>query len=303
MLESVELFIEVANTRGFRQAGQNLQISGSTVSRRIAELERDIGLALVKRTTRQVELTEAGELLLEGYERIAAEELELREKLSGRLLRPHGLLRVAAPQGYALVALGRVLPAFCKRYPEIRIELDLNAKPVDLVADACDLVICAGEPERSSVVARKVGTAEMGLYASPRYLEGRGVPQTPQDLARHDMPIPRPLQISLLPVGGGAPVPIEPKGRVMVNSTAMLDRLAQNHMGIVIIGDVQATPLVEEGKLARVLPGWTLSMLEFHALTLSRKVPARVRVFVDFLVERLQPAADRAAPGTAIVQQ
>ena len=288
MFNYVALFVEVAKAHSFRQAGEVLGISSSTVSRRIAELEREFGLPLFNRTTRLVELTEAGEVYFESCQRMAEEERLVREHLANKLLQPRGILRIAAPVSFSLQAMTEIIPEFSRRYPEVIVDLDLTMRIVDLFTEPYDVAIQSTEPKEQDVVARKFAQTPIALYASPAYLAARGVPQQPQDLREHDFLRQHSNQIQLWPVTGGDFVVIDIKEKVIANNPEMLNRLAMKDMGIVIAGELPAAALVAENKLVRVLPDWTPGILTFHAVTVSRNVPARVRVFIDFLVERFQ---------------
>uniref|UniRef100_UPI00211B0F14 LysR family transcriptional regulator n=1 Tax=Alcaligenes xylosoxydans xylosoxydans TaxID=85698 RepID=UPI00211B0F14 len=185
-LQGMELFAEVAKAHSFSRAAATLGMPTSTVSRHVAELERSVGLRLLSRNTRRVELTDAGRLYFERCRRIVAEAEIAHEELREQLELPSGPLRVQLPAAYALDALMPALVAFGSRYPDIRLQMSVAGPEfAEQPPEIGDVSIRLGELPDSSLVARRVGAVHAGLYASPAYLAARGMPVSPADLARH----------------------------------------------------------------------------------------------------------------------
>jgi len=299
----MELFAEVAKAHSFSRAAAALGVPASTVSRHVAELERSVGLRLLNRSTRRVELTEAGRLYFERCRRIVAEAEVAHEELRGQLEVPSGPLRIQVAAAYAMDALLPALAAFGKHYPDVRFHLSLaGTQGGDRAPEACDVSIRFGGLPDSSLVARRLGALHARLYASPDYLASRGAPDTPADLAGHDC-------IGLR-TGGGQSEPwrlqrrdnrylMTAAHRYCVDDAGMAERLAVLGAGIAALGGDQRARL-KAGELASVLPQWDLCPIEVHAVTETRLLPAKTRRFIDFLADYLDtPAAASARPGRA----
>lgn len=290
LLGNIELFVEVARARGFRRAAEQLGMPNSTVSRRIAELEQRVGVRLFHRTTRKVELTEAGRAYFRRCEGLVAEARAAHEALQEVAERPGGTLRVSLPADLAITLLAAPLREFGERYPQIDFELDLSSRRVDLVADGFDLAIRLGEPPAtpSTLVARRLGRITRELHASPAYLRHAPPLEQPADLARHacllmlgSSPQPWTLQ------RGDETQGVTVSGRHVMNSLGLCRALAGLGLGVAPLGEAFVREEVRRGELQRVLPGWALPPLPVYAVTESRLLPSRVRLFADFIAATL----------------
>ena len=286
VFRNMDLFIHVAAAGGFRAAADRLGLPNSTVSRRIAELERDIGLRLFNRTTRRVELTEAGRLYYDRCRSIADEARLAHEDLSGMAHQPTGLIRASVPVDFALIYLSEILGDFTRIYPGIRLDLDVSPRQSDLVAEPFDVTIRIGMPVQPNVIARKLAEVDVGLYASPAYLEGTTPPQVPEDLLSH--PCLRILDRPWRLEGPTGAVEVAVQGPVTANNVGLLHRLALQNGGIVALPTLLVEQDILAGRLMPVLPNWHPSKVVVHALTETKLLPAKVRVFVDFLTARLK---------------
>lgn len=285
-LREMALFVEVVKAKGFRKAAEATGIPNSTLSRRITDLEKSIGLRLLHRTTRRIELTEAGQLYYERSKRIVDEARLAHEQLGDMLAQPTGVLRVSLSVDFALTFLAPLIAEFAGIYPGLTFDFDLTPRRVDLVSEPYDLAIRMGESADSSLVARKLATLTPYLFASPRYLERSGEPSTPEELLHHEcFCIARNGQWQLhgeervvdLPIGG----------RFYANSIGMMKRLASLDQGIVLMTEQVVADEVAQGKLRRILPGWNGSPISVYAMTETRLVPAKTQRFIDFMKERL----------------
>ncbi|SIT30106.1 LysR family transcriptional regulator [Achromobacter sp. MFA1 R4] len=302
-LHGMELFAEVAKAHSFSRAAAALGVPASTVSRQVAELERSVGLRLLNRSTRRVELTEAGRLYFERCRRIVAEAEVAHEELRGELEVPSGPLRIQVGTAYGMDALLPALAAFGQRYPGVHFHLSLTSGTGGGRApQACDVSVRFGDLPDSSLVARRLGTIRARLYASPDYLAARGAPGSPADLARHD-------RIGLRTGGGQtAPWPLQRCAdrfladfppRYCVDDAGMAEKLAVLGGGIAALGgDMRRRQ--RAGELALVLPDWSLPPVEVHAVTDTRLLPAKTRRFIDFLADYLDGSASCAWPETAV---
>ncbi|MFZ3183397.1 MAG: LysR family transcriptional regulator [Pseudomonas sp.] len=290
-LNDMALFVEVAKVRSFRRAAQALGMPNSTLSRRISGLEKAIGLRLLHRTTRKIELTEAGQLYFERCKRIVEEARLAHEQLGEMLARPSGVLRASLPVDFATLYLAPLIAEFARLYPGISFEFDLTPRQVDLVSEPVDVVIRMGEPASSNLIARKLASLRRGLYASPRYLELSGEPVHPADLANHEclrQRGPGADRWTLSSADGAVEVAVG--GRFELNSVGMLRRLATLDLGIALLAEGIAAPDLANGTLRRVLPQWQASPISVYALTETRLLPAKTQRFIEFLREQLDKA-------------
>ncbi|MDV2117459.1 LysR family transcriptional regulator [Alcaligenes faecalis] len=290
-LRDMSLFVEVARARSFRRAAEALGMPSSTLSRRILALEKVIGLRLLHRTTRRIELTEAGQIYFERSRRIVEEARLAHEQLDDLVSCPQGMLRVSLPVDFATVFLARCLPAFCRRYPQIEFEFDLSPRRVDLTAEPFDVAIRMGELPDSRLVSRKIAEVPRYLYASPQYLDTHGEPQEPNDLSQHVcLLFPNQSRWTLLSEGASQEVAVT--GRFHLNNVGMMQCLAAEGLGIAMLAQeaVQAAPAAQH--LRRILTDWQAPPIAVHALTETRLLPAKTQHFIEYLKEHLsQPSA------------
>ena len=283
------LFAQVMETGSFSRAAERTGLPKSTLSRRITTLETKLGERLLTRSTRRLAITEFGERILEHARRL----LEETEAASAMALHrqgvPRGVLRVSMPPDFVELDLTPFLLQFAASYPEVRLELDLSPRRVDLMAERFDLAVRVASrlPDDTTLVARKLCELENGLYASPAYLARYGVPEKPQELLEH---------VGLRLIGGnGDALPWRlsrgteqwegmPDGPLAANSPRLQRDLARHGMGIVGIDDRFAQNWVEQGLLKRVLPEWALPTVTIWCVTPGRRLlPARTTAFIDML--------------------
>lgn len=288
----LQLFARIAECASFSKAAERYGLPKSTLSRRLSNLEAQLGERLMLRSTRKLSLTEFGEHLLR-HARQVQEEVEAVTALAGhRQTEPSGRLRVSMPGDFASFVLGRMLPDFIRRYPDIVLELDLSPRRVDILGEGYDLALRAGDlPDDASLAARRVTVLQIALYASPEYVARRGLPEAPAALLEHD-------GLCLLARSGG---PMSwrlqrgaehweglPQARSIVNSPEMLVRLAVAGCGIVAVASAFAEPYVESGQLVRVLPEWSLPTATVWAVFPGRRLmPTKTRAFLDQLDQTL----------------
>jgi DNA-binding transcriptional LysR family regulator len=290
-LPDLVLFVAVARAMSFSRAAKSLGMPVSTVSRRVAELEARLGLQLLVRSTRRVELTEVGARYFERGEAIVDAAERAHEELQGQREDPTGPLRVSATADFASTFLTPLFAELARRYPAISFELDLTQRSVDLVAERVDVAVRMGDLPDSQLFARKLGVSPIGLYASPSYLAGAPPLRSPSELSRHDClrlqgAQGRPSRWTLS--NGSQVETVVVTGRFAVNSMRFLLELAVRGFGVVAIDDVLGRAALEQGTLRRVLPGWSPPAVPVHALTPSKLMPARTRVFLECLSEHLR---------------
>ncbi|MDR0716236.1 MAG: LysR family transcriptional regulator [Azoarcus sp.] len=301
LLNDMAIFVEVARARSFRAAAEAAGMPGSTLSRRIGALEKAIGLRLLRRTTRKIELTEAGRIYFERCQRIVDEARLAHEQLGEMLTRPSGVLRASLPADFAVTYLARLIAEFARLYPDITFDFDFSPRQVDLVSEPFDVAIRMGRPESAGspgmaarpdisgnvqLIARPLVSLTPRLYASPEYLERAGQPGAPADLERHEcLNIRKAGAWTLFNGAETATVPV--KRRFTLNSAGMIRRLATLGMGIILMPEEIVGDDLRQGRLCRVMPEWHGGALSVHALTETRLLPAKTQCFITFLRERL----------------
>jgi DNA-binding transcriptional LysR family regulator len=286
LLNDMALFVEVARTLSFRRAAAATGVPNSSLSRRISALEKAIGLRLLHRTTRRVELTEAGQLYYERCRRIVDEARLAHEQLGELLAQPSGLLRASLPVDFATTYLAPLMAEFANDYPGITFDFDLTPRRVDLVSEPFDVAIRMGELTDSNLIARLLARLPAHLYASPRYLATSGEPTHASDLARHEcLGFPRVNKWVLH--RAGETVEVDVGGRFVVNSAGMLRSLAVLDLGVILMPDEIAAADVAAGRLRRILPDWQGQATPVYAITETRLLPAKTQRFIQFLQARL----------------
>lgn len=298
----LHLLTVLAETRSYTQAARRLGISKASVSSRIAELERAAGVPLVRRTTRSVGLTQAGQQLVDEtrapFAHIADSFAAIRD-LAGT---PRGLVRVTAP-----VALGRqhiapTLPAFLQRYPEVRLELDLNDRLSNLAQEGFDLAVRHTQAPPETHIAWQLRPSRSLLVASADYLARHGSPVHPGELAGH------PCLLYLRPGGGqqswtfergggrrAERVAVRVDGPLRANNSEVLRTAVLGGLGLALLPDFSAADHLGAGQLVQVLPQWrplgTFGDGIYAIRPWSPQVPRAVQCLVDHLKQALQPAA------------
>jgi len=291
LLRGMAVFVEVAKARSFTKAADALQIPKSTVSRRITMLEREVGLRLLKRTTQQVELTDEGMGYFSRCQRILEEAQIALDELTRTRLQPRGHIRAAMTPDFGLRLVSGI-PEFCRRYPELTLEFEFTTRRVDPMSENYDVAIHIGEPPDSSLTARKLAEIVEHLYASPEYLRTRTVPQAPSELAGHECLRETRVHGSGVPSTwtlrrAGQRVEVEVRGKLALNGIGLIRRLAVTGAGIAVLPEGFCRDDVSAGRLVRVLTQWSPPAVPIYALTAAKLVPAKTKVFLDFLAGQL----------------
>lgn len=288
-LSQLSLFIAVAEGNGFSRAARSLGVPKSTLSRGIARLEAVLGRQLFYRTTRQVTLTTAGAAL---YERVAPRVAELRQAI-GTLPVPHeapaGVLRLSAPNDLGVSFLADVGTRFCARFPHVRLDVVLTTRRVDLVAERFDAALRAtARLEDSSLVARKLRTVEMQLFASPEYLARRGTPRGLPELAGHDLVQFRGFHGPVHLCGPADTTLRKLTARIVADDFAFVREVLRGGGGIGLLPSILARDDLALGALVRVLPRYLAARSALYFVhPAARHVPPTVTAFRDFVVELL----------------
>jgi DNA-binding transcriptional LysR family regulator len=293
-LNDLAMFVEVVRAGSFSEAARRLGMPANTLSRRIDQLEGQLGTRLLHRSTRKLAPSTEGQALFERYAPALDQILEIG-RLHADEQAPSGTVRVAAMAGLFEFFRMEWLVEFYARYPHISIDFLLDDSPSDLIAERIDLAVRMGIETRSGLKVRRLAPSAMFLAASPVYLERRGAPRTPRELAEHDC-----LTISnrqgrntwrLQGPRGSQEVPIN--SRFAVNDMRVLAHACQAGLGIALLPQLMVEPIIVQGKLMRVLPTYrrTSTGLGLQLVYTSRPpVPTAVAVFAEFLSEKLGEA-------------
>ncbi|NYI00170.1 MULTISPECIES: LysR family transcriptional regulator [Cupriavidus] len=285
-LNDMALFVEVVKAKGFRKAAETVRMPNSTLSRRITILEKAIGLRLLHRTTRKLELTEAGQIYFARCKRIVDEARLAHEHLGEMLAQPSGLLRASMSVDFSQTYLAPLIAEFSRLYPAISFDFDLTPRRVDMVSDPFDVAIRMGESGDSQLIARPITTLIPELFASPDYLKKHGEPTRPEDLSSHQcLTMLRASTWTLTDGGNSITVPVG--GRFTLNNVGLLRRFATLDLGIAMTSKGVMADEVASGKLRRILPDWHGLPQTVYAITETRLLPAKTQRFIDFLRERL----------------
>jgi DNA-binding transcriptional LysR family regulator len=298
-LAEMEAFLAVVEEGSFTAAARRMGVTKSYASKLVARLEDRLSVRLLQRTTRQLTLTDVGRAYFdrcsEAMRALSEAEAEATELQSS----PQGRLRISLPSAFAVSYLAAPIAAFKTRHPQLTIEAVLADRKVDILAEGFDLAIRIGEMSDSSLVARRLAPVDRALFASPDYVRRRGAPRHPSDLAAHDCLIyayhAEPTTWRLQgPAGADAVVNVETRGRLVANHAEMLVAAACQGLGIVLCPLFFTAPAMREGRLLRVLPDWRVRLSISAVFPNARHVPAKVRLFVDFLVAHFEipPWAD-----------
>lgn len=295
---SLQLFARVARSGSFSVAGREMGISQPTASRIVAALEKQIGVALLVRTTRAVTLTEAGSDYLSRIESIltALEEADHAARGTGEL---RGILRVATSSAFAIRGVLPRLARFTDQHPSLRVEFILNDDRQDLVGESLDVALRIGVLNDSTAVARKIGTVHRVVVAAPGYLARAGTPSVPGDLADHTNivgPAGRVMEGWTFRRDGKART-VRVEGRFILNGSDAAAAAAVAGLGILSTGELSVMSELETGRLVRVLPDWEMGSADINiVLPAGRAAKPSARAFADFMeaaFRQLQAAKNR----------
>jgi len=285
----MQTFAAVADAGSFVNAAEVLGLSKAAVSRHVADLETRLGVRLIHRTTRRLSLTEEGEVFLARSRELVAGVEAAEAELGARGGGARGLLRINAPVSFGITHLAPLWPEFQARYPEVRLDVELSDRIVDLLEEGYDLAIRIADLPSSTLVGRRLATTRMVLCASPEYLARHGVPREPGQLAGH-------AKISYSYWGGGNEWSFAGPGgevraridpRLMSNNGETCRAAALAHQGIIfqpgfLVGDDLAA-----GRLIELMPEYHALELGIYALYPTRKhVAPKVRAMIDFLLQK-----------------
>ena len=295
-LRRMVIFSHVVEAKSFSAAAQRLGIAKSAVSRHITLLEKSVGVRLLNRTTRSLNLTEVGETYYQGCARIVAEAEEVTRRISTLQDTISGTLRVACPIVLGKQFLAPLLADFVQQHPSLNVDLVLEDQVVDMVEAGIDVGIRVGWLKDSTLMARKIAESPRLLCASPAYLERREKPENPEQLVDHDWII-----FSLLPTPyhwtfakNRTDHRIQAKGKVKTNNAEAVRVFLLSGTGIAALSDFLVADDIKAGRLVQLLPDYNCGSAGIYAVFQDRRYQqAKVRLFIDYINERFASLLDR----------
>ena len=289
------VFSKVVEAGSLSAAARELGVSTAVVSRTLAALEARLGVRLVNRTTRSLHLTDEGASYYETSQRILAEIDEADAAVTSRRIEPQGVLKVALPASFGHQHIAPLVPRFAQRYPKVELALSLSDRSINLIEEGFDLAVRIAELKDSSLAARKLAPNRRVVCASPAYLREHGEPKTPQDLTRHNCLVASWEHGFAMtweyksPTGKRGSVRVT--GRYACDNWEVLREWAVAGLGVALKSTWDVRRQLEEGALIPLLPGYDFGTdVGIYAVYPHRRhLPAKTRVFIDFLAESFGP--------------
>jgi DNA-binding transcriptional LysR family regulator len=289
---SMRVFTAVVDAGSFAGAADKLDLSRGMATRYVAKLEEHLGVRLLQRTTRKLSLTEAGNDYNERAIQVLAMIAEAESSVAQEAAVPRGILRVSSSNAFGARHLGQAITEYLQKYPDVRVDVTLNDRVVDLVEEGFDVAIRVATEIDPGLVARKLARSRLVVCASPGYLKKHGVPKVPEDLVKHQcltyayVSSPNEWRFSR----EGVEQKVLVSGGLCGNSGDILRSAAIEGLGVTLQPDFLIYETLRERKLVRVLSEWETDELTVFAVYPNRKfLPPKVRSFIDFLVDRFGP--------------
>jgi DNA-binding transcriptional LysR family regulator len=298
-LNQVFLFVEVVRTASFAAAARRLGMPANSVSRKIQQLEADVGSRLIHRSTRKLSLTAAGRTFFDRCAKPISELAQAGQASVDDNKLPGGLIRVAAPADFFDLFQIEWVAEFLGAYPQVRMEFVLDDAKADLVGEGIDVALRAAHLIDSNHVGHRLIATHFGLVASPAYLAGRGIPTTLESLSDHDC-LPQsnrtgPVIWHLEGPGGAAEIQVS--SRFRANTARAVLRAAVAGLGIALLPYPITAGDIEAGRLSRVLPAYRRDGADLYAVCVSRRqMPRAVSAFIEFSADKLRSAPTEARP-------
>lgn len=288
------LFHTVAACGSLSAAARELNVSLPAVSKKLAALEARLGVRLINRTTRKMTLTDDGQVYLQMATRILADIVAMEETITAARSAPTGLLRVNAALGFGRMHIAPAISDFMRIHPGLQVQLQLTEHPMNLVEAGYDIGIRIGNLPDTTLIARRIYGNQLLACASPDYLARRGTPRALADLLEHDCIVLRENRddhatwhLTERAAKPSVRRSVKVKGALSVNDGQIAVRWALDGHGIVLRSAYEVAPLIAQGRLVQVLPDYRSDDFDVYAVYSQRQhTPAKIRVFIDYLVER-----------------
>jgi DNA-binding transcriptional LysR family regulator len=295
-LNRIRLFVGVVEAGSFTAAAAAAGLPKSSISRGVAALERDLGVRLIQRTTRRVQVTEAGRTYYDSVSRALSGIDEATEAVADLTDVPRGTVRLTAPADTGGRLLAPSLTRFARRYPDVQLEVSLTQRVVDLVHEGFDLAVRIGKLSDSRLMARPLGPVRAGVFASPQYLKRRGRPRSVAELARHECLLFRSSGGRAVweLIGPAGPEKVEVHGAINADDHHMISEAAAGSHGLALLPIFASCGRRAGPELTRVLPHHATVAVPLHLVYPSaRLLPKRVALLRDQLLEDLPPLLTR----------
>lgn len=286
----LEFFVLLNRLGSLSAAARALDITPPAATMRLASMEKRIGARLLNRSTRKISLTPEGELYLQQASRLIEELRELDEIVSGNRRAPRGLLRINVPLGFGRTVIAPLVSIFTAQFPDVEVQLEVTDRPIDLIAKGFDLAIRFGELPDNRLNARRIMSNRRFICASPTYLAKYGTPKTIADLTKHRCIVHRQNDdaygVWKFLIDGRSEI-VKVHGALSSNDGDIVQGWALDGQGIVIRSEWDVAKYLESGRLRHILPEFALPSADLYAYYPSKQnLPARVRAFINFLVEK-----------------
>ncbi|WP_394834284.1 LysR family transcriptional regulator [Pendulispora rubella] len=296
-LPSLALFARVVHHRSFSAAAAEAGLAKSVVSRRVARLEKALGVRLLRRSTRTLSVTDEGLRVYEHAAALVAAATAATQSIGQSTKRVQGVLRVNAPVTFAQMHLADAVAAFLAAYPEVELHLSTDNRTVDVVEDGFDVVVRIGQLRDSDLYARKLASDRLVVCGSPEYLARAGEPTSPDELLQHNClhydVVARTAEWRFRGPRGAVVVPV--RGNFVTTDGTVLCRAARAGLGLAVAPSFMIAHDLAGGRLRTVLDDWPASPVGIHALVAHRTgLPPRVRAFIDFLARRFAQGIPKA---------
>lgn len=281
-LNEIAIFVKVVETGSFIGAAKSLDMPKSTVSARLSSLEKRLGVTLIRRTTRKLHITDAGQLYYEQCLKAMSQIMAAEEQVSQNQATPHGLLRVTAPIELGGALLPSVIEEFNKKYPDVKLEIVLTDRTVDLISEGIDIGIRTGNLKDSSLIAKKLGMIYFAPFASPKYLKRNKEIKSPKDLEGHfTIPFTRSGSDEWNLIGTKDKQTVKIDKGLVINDLNLIKSLTISGMGISLIPTFLCYNEVKSGKLIRILNNWRTDLRPVHFVYPSQKfVTPKIKAFI-----------------------
>lgn len=300
--QEMVVFAKVVAAGSLSAAARDLGTSPALISRRLAALESRLGVRLVNRTTRTLNLTVEGSRYYEACTRVLADIQEADAEVAAGRVEPRGALKVALPASFGHQHVAPLVPKFAERYPKVELALSLSDRSVNLMDEGFDLAVCIADLRDSSLAARRLAPNRRVVCASPAYLAAHGTPRTPEDLAKHNCLVVSDFTANWeYKTRDGRSTSVRVQGRYACDNWEVLRQWALAGLGIALKSTWDVYRQLEDGSLVVLLPDYTFhSDVAIYAVYPHRRfLPAKTRVFIEFLAESFGPDPfwDRTMPG------
>jgi len=291
-LNLLMMFLDIVNAGSISQTAVRLHVPKATLSRKLRQLEQQIGAVLLKRGPHKLEMTEIGQALYQHCERIAAEAADASSIAAEMQSQLKGAMRISIPFGIGNTWISQALARFALLYPDVKLTIDVTNRWVDVSEEPYDIAIYIGRVRNEHLPVRRLAEMQRGVYASPAYLERNGVPKVPTDLLRHEcIALENQLSDGLwtFNTADGGMTTLTP--RMTSTDVVVVREMVTAGLGCAILTHALTEAELQSRRLVRVLPDWRIPAVPVVAMFLERRhMPQRIRAFIDLIAQAIHTA-------------